>query len=107
MQAIDLLSKRISSWRALDAVAIGGAAVLVAALTWSRLSSRRSRAARPPGPKGYPLIGNLFDLPKEKEWLTYADWGKKYGNPDFAVLSVTNLIRNMFWLSFLRSYILC
>ncbi len=33
----------------------------------------------PPGPKGIPLIGNLLDLPSEKEWLTFAKWGEKYG----------------------------
>ena len=33
----------------------------------------------PPGPKGYPIIGNLFDMPSEKEWLTFAEWGAKYG----------------------------
>lgn len=35
----------------------------------------------PPGPRGLPLIGNLLDMPSEKEWLTFAEWGKKYGKP--------------------------
>jgi hypothetical protein len=35
----------------------------------------------PPGPKGYPLIGNLFDLPVNKAWLVYAEWSKIYGGP--------------------------
>ena len=77
MQAIDLFSKRIgTSWKVLDTIAVSGA-LIVAVWTLARL--RRSRATRPPGPKGYPLIGNLFDLPRENEWLTYADWGRKYG----------------------------
>lgn len=33
----------------------------------------------PPGPKGLPLVGNLCDMPVEKEWLTFARWGEKYG----------------------------
>ena len=33
----------------------------------------------PPGPKGYPLIGNLFDMPIDKPWLVYDDWCKTYG----------------------------
>ena len=33
----------------------------------------------PPGPKGYPLIGNLFDMPKDKPWLVYDEWRKTYG----------------------------
>ena len=33
----------------------------------------------PPGPKGYPLIGNLFDIPVDKAWLVYDEWRKTYG----------------------------
>ncbi|KAF9044301.1 cytochrome P450 [Panaeolus papilionaceus] len=34
----------------------------------------------PPGPKGYPIIGNLLDMPTEKAWLTYHEWSKTYGD---------------------------
>ena len=33
----------------------------------------------PPGPNGYPLIGNLFDMPIHKPWLVYDQWRKTYG----------------------------
>ena len=33
----------------------------------------------PPGPKGYPLIGNLFDMPADKPWVVYDEWRKIYG----------------------------
>jgi hypothetical protein len=33
----------------------------------------------PPGPKGYPLIGNLFDMPVDKAWIVYDEWRKTYG----------------------------
>ena len=33
----------------------------------------------PPGPKGYPLIGNLFDMPFHKPWLVYDEWRRTYG----------------------------
>jgi hypothetical protein len=40
----------------------------------------------PPGPKGYPLIGNLFDMPVDKPWIVYDEWRKTYGK-DFVVIN--------------------
>ena len=39
----------------------------------------------PPGPRGYPIIGNLLEM-KAGQWLKFSEWQKKYGQ--FA----TNLI---------------
>jgi hypothetical protein len=33
----------------------------------------------PPGPKGYPLIGNFFDMPADKTWVVYDEWHETYG----------------------------
>lgn len=33
----------------------------------------------PPGPKRYPLVGNVLDMPTEREWLTFAKWGDMWG----------------------------
>lgn len=38
-----------------------------------------SRLPLPPGPKGLPVIGNLFDFPNDKPWLVYDRWFKQYG----------------------------
>ncbi|KAI0040385.1 cytochrome P450 [Auriscalpium vulgare] len=43
------------------------------------LSSQRSSASLPPGPKGLPLLANLLDLPQKEQWKTFADWGRRYG----------------------------
>lgn len=40
------------------------------------ISKRRSL---PPGPRGLPLIGNVFDMPSDRPWLTFAKWADIYG----------------------------
>jgi len=43
------------------------------------VKAARSRAPLPPGPKGYPVIGNIFDMPSCREWETFTEWGRTYG----------------------------
>ncbi len=35
----------------------------------------------PPGPRGYPIIGNISEM-KTGQWLKFAEWHKKYGQFD-------------------------
>jgi hypothetical protein len=45
-------------------------------IRWRR---NRSRLPLPPGPKKLPLVGNLFDLPSERQWKTFLQWSKELG----------------------------
>jgi len=49
----------------------------------ARLARGRSRSQLPPGPKGYPIVGNLFDLPPTHVWEKFGAWGRQYGGLPF------------------------
>ncbi|KAI0684085.1 cytochrome P450 [Cytidiella melzeri] len=52
----------------------------VGVLLLAHLFRRKPPAPYPPGPKGYPIIGNLLDLPAAYPWRTFTEWGQKYGD---------------------------
>lgn len=58
-------------------VSFVGLAVLVVFLQKRR---NPSGLPYPPGPKGLPLLGNIFDIPKQSPWKVYAQWAKQYGD---------------------------
>ncbi|KAJ3555935.1 hypothetical protein NM688_g2302 [Phlebia brevispora] len=41
----------------------------------------RKRLPLPPGPRPWPIFGNIFDVPADKPWVTYRAWSEKYGKP--------------------------
>lgn len=43
-----------------------------------KIFSKKS-APLPPGPPKLPVLENLLDMPASREWLTFGDWGEKYG----------------------------
>lgn len=45
-----------------------------------RILSKKPLGRLPPGPKKWPLLGNILDMPTSKEWLTFIEWGRTYGN---------------------------
>ncbi|KZS88902.1 cytochrome P450 [Sistotremastrum niveocremeum HHB9708] len=54
-------------------------AALVAFKTLFTNYSRR-RLSLPPGPKPFPIVGNLLQFPKELPWQKFRQWGLEYGD---------------------------
>ncbi len=60
-------------------LAIGGSIILaVGFYIWSNIR-RVWSLSLPPGPRGLPFLGNVFDMPVEKPWLTFKRWADDYG----------------------------
>jgi len=51
-------------------------ALSLVALRWY---VRRTPLPLPPGPRGWPIIGNLLDMPKGDFGKAYTEWARMYG----------------------------
>ncbi|KAF7347310.1 hypothetical protein MVEN_01486400 [Mycena venus] len=49
-------------------------------LLCARYLFRWDRPSLPPGPRGWPLIGNSFDIPTHTVWQSFAQMGEKWGD---------------------------
>lgn len=62
-----------------------GAFIILCVLLHIRFNRKLQRAVNPhnlpfpPGPRPLPIIGNLWDIPKDQETATYFEWSKRYG----------------------------
>ena len=67
----------------LTAIADGLAlsAFLYVLLTFRDHRNRRG-LPYPPGPRSFPVIGNLLDVPKLSPWSAYADMSNRHGETD-------------------------
>lgn len=62
---------------------LGYAVVLLLAIASVPLIStwvRKSKYKYPPGPKGIPVFGNLFQLPPKYPSAQLMEWGKQFGD---------------------------
>lgn len=57
---------------------LSGLTITLLAVAAAFMVTRKRRHFHP-GPAGLPIIGNLFDMPKENPWSVYQEWSKTYG----------------------------
>jgi hypothetical protein len=57
--------------------------VLAGALLRQRSKQSQKDLPLPPGPKRWPLIGGLLQMPKVFEHETYRKWSRQYGDKLF------------------------
>ncbi|KAL4064490.1 cytochrome P450 [Scleroderma citrinum] len=59
-----------------------GAACAITIGLWLvvRMVQRKTELPYPPGPKRLPIIGNALDIDMKEPHVTYAEWGKTYGD---------------------------
>ncbi|KAG1727488.1 cytochrome P450 [Suillus paluster] len=53
------------------------ATLIVAIRCWME---KRNMLPLPPGPRPFPIIGNVRGIDISAPWLTYTEWGKRYGD---------------------------
>jgi hypothetical protein len=87
--------------------------LLTVALFWRRsLKQPNKNLPLPPGPKQWPFIGSLLQMPRTFEWETYREWSQRYGEYSFPLYDYTKARSDstmyMHWqvqISFIRVYL--
>ncbi|KAI1192930.1 cytochrome P450 2C3 [Nemania serpens] len=66
---------------AIPLLVIGGLLFYVVRLRWKqRARAKIPPGAQPlPGPKGYPIVGRIHDVPSKASWIKFYEWSKEYG----------------------------
>jgi hypothetical protein len=61
--------------------------LLAVALLWRRFKQSHRNLPLPPGPKRWPFIGCLLQMPQVFEHETFREWCRQYGDYPFSLYS--------------------
>ena len=83
---MDLLASMLTALRPLSSLSINQSLLAIAAayLVTKALLSINTKGPLPPGPRGLPVLGNIFQIPKF-QWLKYTEWKEVFGNLFFTI----------------------
>jgi hypothetical protein len=56
-----------------------GLSILLILVDYGRMLWLRRRL--PPGPFPFPIVGNHYQITKDRPWIQWAEWAKYYDNP--------------------------
>jgi len=78
---MELLASMFPGFRPLSSLSINQSllALVTAYLFTKVLLSIKAKGPLPPGPRGLPVLGNIFQIPKF-QWLKYTEWQEVFGN---------------------------
>ena len=59
--------------------------IIALSIQITRFIKKEKKLPFPPGPKPLPILGNLFDVPKDPQWIGFAALLKQYGESQITV----------------------
>jgi len=79
---MDLLVAMFPSLQSLSSLSVDQSLLILVTvyLLTKVLLSINAKGPLPPGPRGLPVLGNIFQIPKF-QWLKYTEWKEVFGNP--------------------------
>lgn len=75
------------------------ATVVTLAVLRRQWTSRRT-TPYPPGPKGYPIIGNVFDFPKNPIWEEFMKMAQEHGEQRVLLRPILVHLGRLTWMGY-------